>query len=279
MARSVALGEVWLGIEGAALLRAVVDGDDTFVSARLSAIRALADQLGEGPFVLSAPVPELDVEAGYEAWAPVYDEMANSLIRAEEPLVEAALTGLAPGDALDAACGTGRLAALLVARGHRTVGVDRSRAMLERARSKLPAMEIRTGDLVDLPVASASVDVATCGLALTHLADPAPAIAELARVVRPGGRVVISDAHPIFVLIQGQALFPRPGGFAFVRNHVHLHGAYLRAFRDAGLEVVECAEAPMRADFTAGLTAGAPEAAEALWRDVPAALVWTLERR
>lgn len=113
MARSVALGEVWLGIEGAALLRSVVDGDDSFVSARLAAIRALVGQGGEGAFALRAPVPE----------------------------------------------------------------------------------------------------------------------------------------------------------------------AYLRAFREAGLEVLECVEAPMEADFTQGLTGGAPEAAEALWRDLPAALVWTLERR
>ena len=279
MVRRVALGEVWLGIEGAALLRAVVDGDDSFVTARLAAIRRLADQLGDGPFALGAPVPELDVEAGYQAWAPVYDEMSNSLIRAEEPLVDTALDGVDAGDALDAACGTGRLARLLAARGHRTVGVDRSEAMLGRARAKLAEVEFRTGDLAALPLAAASIDVATCGLALTHLADPTPAILELARVVRPGGRVVISDAHPTFVLIQGQALFPHAGGFAYVRNHVHPHGVYLKAFREAGLEVIDCAEAPMEADFTEGLTAGAPEAAAALWRDVPAALVWTLVRR
>lgn len=277
--RNVALGEVWLGIEGAALLRAVVEGQDSFVAARLEAIRSLAEQVGAGPFALSAPVPELDVEAGYAAWAPVYDEMSNALIRAEEPLVDAALEGVAAGDALDAACGTGRLSARLVSRGHRTVGVDRSEAMLDRARSKLSEVEFRAGELTELPVESASIDLATCGLALTHLADPAPAIAELARVVRPGGRVVISDAHPIFVLIQGQALFPHGGGFAYVRNHVHPHGVYLRAFRAADLEVIDCAEAPMEADFSEGLTAGAPEAAAALWGDLPAALVWTLERR
>lgn len=275
----VALGEVWLGLEGAALLRSVVEADDTFVAERLAAIRTLVDQLGQGPFALRAPVPELDVEEGYRAWAPIYDEMSNALIRAEKPLVEAAIDDVAPGTALDAACGTGRLAALLGQRGHRTLGVDRSEAMLTRARAKLAGVEFRTGDLTALPVESASIDLATCGLALTHLPDPAPAIAELARVAKPGARVVISDAHPTFVLIQGQALFPTDGGFAYVRNHHHPHSVYLRAFRDAGFAVLDCAEAPMEADFSEGITAGAPKAAASLWADVPVVLVWTLERR
>ena len=269
------MGEVWLGI-GASLLRAVVDGDDAFVSARVEAIRALVAQLGGGPFELAAPVPELDVDAGYEAWAPIYDEMSNALIRAEEPLVDAALADVAPGDGLDAACGTGRHAARLVANGHQTLGVDRSEAMLAKARSKLPAVEFSRGELTALPVESDSMDVVTCALALTHLSDPSPAIAELARVTKPGGRVVISDAHPIFVMIQGQALFPHGHGFAYVRNHVHTHGTYLRAFRQVGLDVDDCAESPMEADFTHGITAGAAEAAAGLWADVPVALVWTL---
>ena len=91
--------------------------------------------------------------------------------------------------------------------------------------------------------------------------------------------MVISDAHPTFVALQGQALFPAGAGFAFVRNFHHPHSVYLRAFRSAGLDVLDCAEAPSEADFTVGLTAGAPDAAAALWADVPIALVWTLQRR
>ena len=277
--RSVSLGEVWLGIEGAALLRCLLDGDEAFVAARVAAIEALVGRLGGGPFAVRSPVPELGVEEGYRAWAPAYDEMSNALIRAEEPLVHAGLDGVAAGVALDAACGTGRLAGMLAGRGHRTLGVDRSDAMLARAREKLAGVEFRSGDLSLLPVESGSFDVATCGLALTHLADPGPAICELAQVVRPGGRVAISDAHPTFVAVQGQALFPTGSGFAFVRNHHHAHSVYLRAFRSAGLDVLDCAEAPMEADFTEGLTAGAPDAAVALWAGVPVVLVWTLQRR
>jgi ubiquinone/menaquinone biosynthesis C-methylase UbiE len=277
MSRYVRLAELLVGVEGTALFRRVVDGDDAFVRARLQAMRDLLDEL-EAPDALGADVPELDVEDGYAAWAPVYDTMTNAMIRAEEPLVARALADVAPGRALDAACGTGRHTAALVAAGHATIGVDRSAAMLEVAAAKVPDADLRTGDLLDLPIDDASVDVAVCALALTHLEDPSPAIAELARVVRPGGRVVLTDAHPAFVLLLGQALFPTPTGFAFVRNHVHLHSTYLSAFEAAGLRVCGCWESPQEADFSTGLFAGAAEAAEAVWHDVPIVLVWSLER-
>jgi hypothetical protein len=83
----------------------------------------------------------------------------------------------------------------------------------------------------------------------------------------------------MFVLILGQGLFPHAGGLAYVRNHVHLHGTYLRAFANAGLTVRDCAEPPIESGWDEGMFAGAAEAAQTLWHDIPAALVWTLERR
>ena len=278
MTRRVRLEEVLLGVEGGALLRRVVDGDDDFVAERVAAIRRLAE-LVEGGRSKAVAVPALDVEDGYAAWAPVYDEMPNALIRAEQPLVDAALAEVRAGRALDAACGIGRHAARLVASGHRTVGVDRSAAMLAIARRKVPQADFRIGDLTRLPLEDGSVDVAVCALALTHLPDPEPAIAELARVVRPDGTIVLADAHPAFVQLQGQALFPREDGFAFVRNYPHLHSRYLDAFASLGLEVRKCAESPMHDDFSQGLLAGAAAAARALWAGIPVVLVWSVRRR
>ena len=278
MTRRVRLEEVLLGVEGGALLRRVVDGDDDFVAERVAAIRRLAERV-EGGRSKAVAVPELDVDDGYAAWAPVYDEMPNALIRAEQPLVDQALAEVRAGRALDAACGIGRHAARLVASGHRTVGVDRSAAMLAIARRKVPQADFRIGDLTRLPLEDGSVDVAVCALALTHLPDPEPAIAELARVVRPDGTIVLADAHPAFVQLQGQALFPREDGFAFVRNYPHLHSRYLDAFASLGLEVRKCAESPMHDDFSQGLLAGAAAAARALWAGIPVVLVWSVRRR
>lgn len=141
-------------------------------------------------------VPELDVGDGYAAWASSYDLMSNALIRAEEPLVAVATAGLPTGRALDAACGTGRHSVWLSAAGHEVTGVDASESMLAIARSKVPSATFKVGDLESLPVDNASFDFSICALALTHLADPTTAIAEIARAVRASGRIVLTDAHP-----------------------------------------------------------------------------------
>lgn len=274
MARRLRRNELLLGTEGAALFRHLLDGSEDFIQRRVEAMKSLAAADGEGSGDMQ--VPELSVAEGYAAWAPTYDSMSNALIRAEEPLVRAATADLRPGRALDAACGTGRHAAWLSAAGHVTTGIDSTPAMLEIAQRRVPEAEFKIADLTNLPLEDASFDFAICALSLTHLPNLTPGIRELARVVRPGGRIVLSDPHPTSVLIQGQALFRTEDGLAYVRNFPHLHGAYLRAFKAAGLSVIDCLEAPMEADFTRGLFVDAAEAAAAVWQDIPVALVWSL---
>jgi ubiquinone/menaquinone biosynthesis C-methylase UbiE len=278
MGRNVRYGELLLGIEGAALFRNLLEDGD-FAQQRIDAMRALAADFDSGRLSYRIPCLELDVADGYTAWAPSYDSINNVLIRAEERLVASATRDLPVGTALDAACGTGRHAEWLVAAGHATTGIDKTPAMLDIARGRVPTATFELGDLTRLSVETGSFDFAICALALAHLEDPAPAIAEIARAVRPGGRVVLTDAHPTFVLIQGQAVFPTEDGLAFVRNYPHLHGTYLAAFRTAGLDVLECLEAPFVSDFSTGMFAEASAAAQAFWRDIPAALVWSLAKK
>lgn len=278
MGRAVRLGELLLGTEGAALFRHLLDCDEEFAQKRLQSIRKLAGGLDDDRLSRGVEVPELDVGEGYAAWAPTYDTLSNALIRAEEPLVREVTSDLPVGRAIDVACGTGRHAAWLSAAGHATTGIDATTEMLDIARRRVPDAEFKIGDFTNLPIEDDAFDFAICALALTHLENPAPAIQEMSRVVRPGGRIVLTDAHPTFVLIQGQALFPNAGGLAFVRNYPHLHGTYLRAFRAAGLAVLDCLEAPMEADFTQGMFAEVADAAEALWDGIPAALLWSLHR-
>jgi len=263
-----------LGIEGAALVRRLLEDDDEFMQRRVAAIRRLVAD--EERMALGFEAPEVGVAEGYTAWARVYDDMSNPLIRAEEALVAAVTSDLPVGTALDAACGTGRHAEWLAAAGHATTGIDATPAMLEVARGRVPNARFELGDLTALPVEDGRFDFAICALALAHLLDPRPAIREIARAVRPGGRIVLTDAHPTFVLIQGQALFPTENGMAFVRNHPHSLGTYLRVFREVGLTVLECLEAPMVSDFSTGMFVEAAEAAHAFWDDIPAALVWSL---
>jgi len=287
-----------LGLEGLALLRGWAgDFDRDFVMARLAEVRRLLDE----PALANHPGVDLvrrDSPSGYRAWAPTYDDPNNGLFALDEPAVDAIVDTLPPGNALDAACGTGRFSARLSARGHRVVGVDNSSEMLELARLKVPGADFRLGDLEELPLPDASTDLVVCALALSHVPDLEPVMAQFARVVRPGGHVVIADAHHELVFRGSVVKSLGPNGEpGLVATYRHTPGDFLRAALNVGLQVRRCEE-PMlsRRDSRSQaspppeeIALGAPEdwpwtllplipaAAQAAWA-IPAVIVWDFER-
>jgi demethylmenaquinone methyltransferase / 2-methoxy-6-polyprenyl-1,4-benzoquinol methylase len=90
----------------------------------------------------------------------------------------------------DLACGTGDLCRELVGAGHGAVGFDFSHGMLRAARTDAPLVE---ADIQRLPVRDGSADGATCGFALRNVVSLPELFAELARVVRPGGRIALLE--------------------------------------------------------------------------------------
>ncbi|MEJ2862128.1 class I SAM-dependent methyltransferase [Actinomycetospora flava] len=271
------LEELTVGVEGLALLRTLyAEGADAAGAraARLTETRALLT--GDPPAgTLGA---ELDLTDGYAQWAATYDRPLR-LFGLEEPPLRRLLDPLPAGEVLDAACGTGRWAAYLAGRGHSVTGVDQSPAMLDLARAKLPDARFELGDLSALPLPDASVDAAVCALALVHVADPAVAIGELARVVRPGGRVVISDVHPFLVMLGWQAQFPTDHGRGFMRLHHHVPSDYVTAALDAGLAVRHYEEPRLTVEAVATPTAEVvPDANRAAYVGLPGLLLWEFER-
>ncbi len=183
-----------VGLEGVALLRAFAgEYDRDFTHARLAEIAALLDagaQFGDG-----VDVPPITASQGYAAWADTYDQPGNGLIELEQPIIRRIVDQLPPGAAVDAACGTGRHAGYLASTGHTVTGVDACARMLAIARAKVPAAEFREGDLHRLPVPDQHADLVVCALALCHVPDLAPVMTEFARVLRPGGHLLISDTR------------------------------------------------------------------------------------
>jgi demethylmenaquinone methyltransferase/2-methoxy-6-polyprenyl-1,4-benzoquinol methylase len=127
--------------------------------------------------------------------------------------------GLPPSSRVfDLACGTGDLCRDLAAAGHRPIGFDFSHGMLLAARTHAPLVE---SDILRLPVPDASADGATCGFALRNVVSLGDLFAELARVVRPGGRVgLLETAEP-------EGTFMRLGHRVYFRKIVPAIGGLL----------------------------------------------------
>lgn len=139
--------------------------------------------------------------AFFDAVGPEWDALRKVLqddwlrARAVSRLVPRGLT------VADVGTGTGVLALELARLGVRVVAVDRSERMLEAAREKIArsgvaGIELRLGDAAALPLADASVDAAFAHVVLQYLPSPAEALTDMARVVRPGGVVVVADFLP-----------------------------------------------------------------------------------
>ena len=141
----------------------------------------------------------LAMRAADQNWA---DSVAGDMERHYSPgrtweaLARSALPLLAPGDVLDIASGDGVLAELLAPHAGRYVCVDASQRVVAAASERLrryPNVEVREGDMHALPFAAASFDLVVLMHALTYADKPAQAVAEAARVLRPGGRLLLSS--------------------------------------------------------------------------------------
>jgi demethylmenaquinone methyltransferase / 2-methoxy-6-polyprenyl-1,4-benzoquinol methylase len=148
----------------------------------------------------SGSLPESQVRAMFDRIAGVYDLM-NSVMTAgmhhRWRSRAADLARLGPGDrALDVATGTGDLAIELASRvgpEGEVIGSDFSERMLEIAREKAPEIRFEWANALDLDYPDDSFDAATVGFGARNFSDLAAGLAEMARVVRPGGRVVVLE--------------------------------------------------------------------------------------
>jgi demethylmenaquinone methyltransferase/2-methoxy-6-polyprenyl-1,4-benzoquinol methylase len=148
----------------------------------------------------SGTLPEAQVRAMFDRIARVYDRM-NSVMTAgmhhRWRARAADLAALGPGDrALDVATGTGDLAIELrrrVGDSGEVVGLDFAESMLEIARAKAPEIRFEQGNALELPYADGEFAAATVGFGARNFSDLPRGLAEMRRVVRPGGRVVVLE--------------------------------------------------------------------------------------
>ena len=171
----------------------------------------------------SAPPADPAVANDYDSFAEAYSaETEANLINGY--YARPAILGLA-GDVagrriLDVGCGSGPLFAALRDRGAIVTGFDKSAGMLELARRRLgDGADLQVADLGSpLPFPDGTFDDVTASLVLHYLEDWGPALAELRRVLKPGGRLIVSVDHPFAVNLMHREAGRKPDYFA-TYNH------------------------------------------------------------
>jgi len=129
---------------------------------------------------------------GYRLWADTWDDTPSPIVALEGRALLPWISSLKPRRAIDVGCGTGRWTGRLGA-----IGVDASPSMLAVAAGKHGLRgRLAVGDAAALPVASGVADLVLCALTFGHIRDQAGAMREFARVLRPGGTLIVSDFHP-----------------------------------------------------------------------------------
>ncbi len=179
------------------------------------------------------PNAPLEPAIAFRRWAPAYADTPLSLLEAEAfRMVSPPVAG---ARVLDVGCGPAERTSGSPGAPRLRVGVDLVREMLERETMPRRPRLIQ-GDALALPIADATFDVVLCRLVLAYLADPPLALAELARVARPGGAVVVTDMHPEFPhAASGRSFRDVRGETQVIRHHVHTVDLQLAAAASADL--------------------------------------------
>lgn len=194
------------------------------------------------------------IQTGYDRWSTVYDHDANPLPALEEPLIRQAAGTVEGLRVLDAGCGTGRHSTWLAEAGATVTAMDFSAGMLEQAMQKSGADRIHflVHDLHQpWPLHAGSFDLVVSGLVLEHIFVLKPFFDEVKRVLKPGGRALMSTLHPTMFLRGSQARFtdPTTGELVQPGSIAHTMGQFVMAALHTGFTIDKIHEVAPNADF------------------------------
>ena len=185
------------------------------------------------------------VQAAYTPWSATYDADRNPTRDLDQEVTRALLGHRRTRAILELGCGTGKNTTLLAQIGQQVQALDFSEGMLTQARAKVQAPNV-TFTAADLtqpwPCASGSVDLIVGNLVLEHIADLGPVFAEAARVLQPGGELLLVELHPFKQYIGGKAVFEHGQEQVEITAFVHNISDFLGAAARSGLALLDLKE-------------------------------------
>jgi SAM-dependent methyltransferase len=183
----------------------------------------------------SSPTSINPVE-GHRLWAQSYDSDHNPLLALERRILQPHLDKLQNHFVVDIGCGTGRWLSFASESGATVAGIDLTGEMLAQAAAK-PGLagRLARADAQRLPLAGAIADLALCSFCAAYVPDLCALFAELARVTRPQGRVVVSDLHPAAIAAGWKRTFHNSGLVYEMKLDPHPAKDSIRAGLQSGL--------------------------------------------
>jgi ubiquinone/menaquinone biosynthesis C-methylase UbiE len=137
----------------------------------------------------------VSAQEGYRLWAASYNEGLNPLLTLERRVLPDFFGAVDRRRVVDIACGAGRWMEWFANQGANTLGIDYCQEMLDRVPARLVGC-VAIGNAESLPVGSGMADLTVCSFAASYFVGLERAIAEMARITKVGGRVIIADVHP-----------------------------------------------------------------------------------
>ena len=195
------------------------------------------------------PLTTLPSQQAYAQWAEQYPAQAhNAFMQCETAAMQILMPDLQDAFVLDLACGTGRWGQYALERGAQyVVGLDNSSAML-----KVSVLSDSAQAQMDaIPLATKSVDIILCGLAVGHLSPPCfqTTFAEMARILRPTGTLLVSDLHPFQAWLGAKRTFTGANGQTYaVEHYPHSYTDYFRTAWHVGLQIDGVVEQKLSTD-------------------------------
>lgn len=270
-----------LGYAGMALLRNWLVGNESTIESVFGEI-ASCSKLKNRVNDLEGKAKEYDIQDGYKVWSKTYDNEENILIQLEEPVVKGILEKMQIGTILDAGCGTGRYSLFLDSLGHTVTGIDISQDMLNLAKKKGGNIDLIQGDISKLPFGNAQFDHVVSGLAIHYVSDLKTTIREFSRVLKVGGKLVISSVHPWMVALGAHAEFhDKKEGWGYIQDKILWHSSYIEAYNQNSFKISECYEPKVGKDEVKVLHKYSDLSLETIseaLEGLPVAIIWVLEK-